>query len=83
LVQKGFVSLDEFSKLGQEEVYYILAKASVAAIDKHVELSMHAFEETKRVVFEDKDTKNLFDCEHFVNNMRHTKNVGVIEEDEV
>ena len=27
--------------------------------------------------------KNLFACEHVVNNMRHTKTVGVIEEDDV
>ncbi|HEM3613987.1 TPA: bifunctional acetaldehyde-CoA/alcohol dehydrogenase [Streptococcus suis] len=83
LVQKGLVALDEFRKLGQEEVDYIVAKASVAALDKHGELAMHAFEETKRGVFEDKATKNLFACEHVVNNMRHTKTVGVIEEDEV
>ncbi|HEL2718886.1 TPA: bifunctional acetaldehyde-CoA/alcohol dehydrogenase [Streptococcus suis] len=83
LVQKGLVALDEFRKLGQEEVDYIVAKASVAALDKHGELGMHAFEETKRGVFEDKATKNLFACEHVVNNMRHTKTVGVIEEDEV
>ncbi len=36
----------------------------------------------KRVAefFEDKATKNLFACEHVVNNMRHTKTVGVIQE---
>ncbi|HFR3810739.1 TPA: bifunctional acetaldehyde-CoA/alcohol dehydrogenase [Streptococcus suis] len=83
LVQKGLVALDEFRKLGQEEVDYIVAKASVAALDKHGELAMHVFEETKRGVFEDKATKNLFACEHVVNNMRHTKTVGVIEEDDV
>ncbi|HFI0176184.1 TPA: bifunctional acetaldehyde-CoA/alcohol dehydrogenase [Streptococcus suis] len=83
LVQKGLVALDEFRKLNQEEVDYIVAKASVAALDQHGELAMHAFEETKRGVFEDKATKNLFACEHVVNNMRHTKTVGVIEEDDV
>ena len=40
-------------------------------------------EETGRGVFEDKATKNLFACEHVVNNMRHTKTVGVIQEDDV
>ncbi|MDU7551470.1 MAG: bifunctional acetaldehyde-CoA/alcohol dehydrogenase, partial [Streptococcus mitis] len=44
---------------------------------------IHAYEETGRGVFEDKATKNLFACEHVVNNMRHTKTVGVIEEDDV
>ncbi len=42
-----------------------------------------AYEETGRGVFEDKATKNLFACEHVVNNMRHTKTDGVIEEDDV
>ena len=62
---------------------YIVAKASVAALDAHGELALHAYEETGRGVFEDKATKNLFACEHVVNNMRHTKTVGVISEDDV
>ena len=70
-------------KLNQEQVDYIVAKASVAALDAHGELALHAYEETGRGVFEDKATKNLFACEHVVNNMRHTKTVGVISEDDV
>ena len=42
-----------------------------------------AVEETKRGVFEDKATKNLFACEYVVNNMRHTKTVGIIKDDPV
>lgn len=83
LVQKALVALEEMRKLDQEQVDYIVAKASVAALDAHGELALHAFEETGRGVFEDKATKNLFACEHVVNNMRHTKTVGVIEEDDV
>ena len=83
LVQKALVALDEMRKLDQEQVDYIVAKASVAALDAHGELALHAYEETGRGVFEDKATKNLFACEHVVNNMRHTKTVGVIEEDDV
>lgn len=83
LVEKGLVALDEFRKLNQEEVDYIVAKASVAALDKHGELAMHAIEETGRGVFEDKATKNLFSCEHVVNNMRNMKTVGVIEDNDV
>ncbi|MGT2845425.1 bifunctional acetaldehyde-CoA/alcohol dehydrogenase [Streptococcus hongkongensis] len=82
LVQKGLGALEEFRKLNQEQVDYIVAKASVAALDAHGILAMHAFEETGRGVFEDKATKNLFACEHVVNNMRHTKTVGIIEEDD-
>lgn len=83
LVQKGLVALEEFRQLNQEQVDYIVAKASVAALDQHGVLAMHAVEETGRGVFEDKATKNLFACEHVVNNMRNLKTVGVIEDDDV
>ena len=83
LVDKALVALEDMRLLTQEEVDHIVAKASVAALDAHGELALHAFEETGRGVFEDKATKNLFACEHVVNNMRHTKTVGVIEEDDV
>jgi len=83
LVQKGLVALDEFRLLDQEQVDYIVAKASVAALDQHGVLAKHALDETGRGVFEDKATKNLFACEHVVNNMRHTKTVGIISEDDV
>ena len=83
LVEKGLGALEQFCQLNQEQVNYIVAKASVAALDQHGVLAMHAYEETGRGVFEDKATKNLFACEYVVNNMRHLKTVGVISEDDV
>lgn len=83
LVQKGQKSLEEFRTLNQEEVDFIVAKASVAALNEHGRLARMAIEETGRGVFEDKATKNLFACEHVINHMRHMKTVGVIDEDEV
>ena len=83
LVQKGTKALEKFRNLNQEEVDYIVAKASVAALEQHGKLAKLAIDETKRGVFEDKATKNLFACEHVINNMRHLKTVGVIDEDEV
>ena len=83
LVEKAMVALDAFMDLNQEQVDYIVAKASVAALDQHGTLAMAAIEETGRGVFEDKATKNLFACEHVVNNMRHTRTVGIINEDEI
>ncbi|MFU2077573.1 bifunctional acetaldehyde-CoA/alcohol dehydrogenase [Avibacterium endocarditidis] len=83
LVEKGLIALEEFRQLNQEQVDYIVAKASVAALDQHGVLAMHAYEETGRGVFEDKATKNLFACEYVVNNMRNLKTVGVISEDDV
>lgn len=83
LVEKGLVALDEFLKLDQEQIDYIVAKCCVAGLDHHGNLAKAAIEETKRGVFEDKATKNLFACEYVQNNMRHLKTVGVISEDPV
>ncbi len=83
LVDRGLIALEKFLQLTQEEVDYIVAKASVAALDQHGELAMMAVKETGRGVFEDKATKNLFACEYVVNDMRHLKTVGIVREDEV
>ncbi len=83
LVEKALEALDEYYNLTQDQVDYIVAKASVAALDKHGELALDAVNETHRGVFEDKATKNLFACEYVVNNMRHLKTVGIISENEV
>lgn len=83
LVSKGQKALEEFRMLNQEQVDYIVAKCSVSAIDNHGKLALDALNETKRGVFEDKATKNLFACEYVVNNMRHLKTVGIISEDPV
>ncbi len=83
LVEKALKALDEFANFNQEKIDYIVAKASVAALDQHGTLAKLAVEETKRGVFEDKATKNLFACEYVVNHMRHLKTVGVIEDDDV
>lgn len=83
LVTNAQKALDEFLKLNQEQIDYIVAKCSVAGLDKHGVLALSAINETKRGVFEDKATKNLFACEYVVNNMRYLKTVGVIKEDPV
>ncbi len=83
LVEKGLAALDAFRQLNQEQIDYAVAKASIAALDKHGVLAMHAVEETGRGVFEDKATKNLFACENVVRRLRDLKTVGVISEDDV
>ena len=83
LVQKGLKALDEFAHYTQEQIDYIVAKCSVAALDQHGNLAKLAVEETGRGVFEDKATKNLFACEYVTNNMKRLKTVGVISEDDV
>ena len=83
LVEKAQVALEEFLKLDQDQVDYIVAKCSVAGLDHHGSLAKLAVDETGRGIFEDKATKNLFACEYVVNNMRHLKTVGIISEDPV
>ena len=82
-VQKALKALDDFASYDQKKIDYIVAKCSVAALDQHGNLAKLAIEETKRGVFEDKATKNLFACEYVVNNMRTQKTVGIIDEDPV
>jgi len=83
LVLKGQKALEEYYDLDQSQVDYIVKKCSVAALDEHGKLALSAVNETKRGVFEDKATKNLFACEYVSNNMRHMKSVGIINEDPV
>lgn len=83
LVKKGMVALEKFRELTQEQVDYIVAKVSTKVLDNHEYLARLAVEETKRGVFEDKCTKNLFACEYVVNAMRHLKTVGIISDDPV
>src|SRR5690606_19160770 len=79
----GKQALVEYEKYDQAQIDRIVAKVSVAAIDAHGMLAKMAIEETKRGVFEDKATKNLFSVEYVINHMRHIKTVGIISEDKV
>lgn len=83
LVERGLKALAEYANFTQEKIDYIVAKCSVAALDKHGQLAKLAIEETQRGVFEDKATKNLFACEYVTHNMKRLKTVGVIAEDPV
>ena len=83
LVKKGLKALDEFEKLDQKQVDHIVAKASVAALNKHLVLAKMAVEETHRGLVEDKATKNIFACEHVTNYLAGQKTVGIIREDDV
>jgi len=77
LVKNAAKALAEFASFDQDRIDYIVAKCSVAGLDHHGVLAKAAVDETKRGVFEDKATKNLFACEYVVNNMRHLKTCGV------
>ena len=47
LVNKALVCLNEYDSFTQEQIDYIVAKASVAALDAHGELAKIAIDETK------------------------------------
>ncbi|WP_241520110.1 bifunctional acetaldehyde-CoA/alcohol dehydrogenase [Bifidobacterium catulorum] len=83
LVRKAQVALRKFEALDQKQVDHIVAKASVAALNKHLVLAKLAVEETKRGLVEDKATKNIFACEHITNYLAGQKTVGIIREDDV
>ncbi len=81
LVTGALQALKEFESFNQEQVDHIVAKCSVAGLDAHGILAEAAVKETGRGVFEDKAVKNLFACEYVTSNLRHTKTVGIINED--
>ena len=57
LAEKAKLALIEFEKLDQKQVDHIVAKASVAALNKHLVLAKMAVDETGRGLVEDKATK--------------------------
>jgi acetaldehyde dehydrogenase/alcohol dehydrogenase len=83
LVERGLKALDAYAPFTQEQVDYIVKKASIAALREHGNLALMAVEETGRGVFEDKATKNIFSTEHVTNSMSGLKTVGVISRDDL
>ncbi|BDZ43010.1 aldehyde-alcohol dehydrogenase [Paraoerskovia sediminicola] len=83
LVENGLKALADYASFDQAQIDHIVKKASIAALHQHGTLALHAVEETKRGVFEDKATKNIFACEHVPNSMAHLKTVGIIGRDDV
>ncbi|MEN8654253.1 bifunctional acetaldehyde-CoA/alcohol dehydrogenase [Streptomyces sp. 21So2-11] len=83
LVVNGTKALADFESFTQEQIDHIVAKASVAALDRHTDLALLAVEETGRGVFEDKAAKNMFACEHVTHSMARTKTVGIIARDDI
>lgn len=82
-VDKALVALKKFEELNQEQVDHIVAKASIAALNKHLVLAKMAVEETGRGRVEDKAVKNIFACEHVTNYLAKQRTVGIINEDSV
>ena len=82
LVKKANIAKAEMLKLDQEAVDKIVKEMAMKGLDKHIELAQLAVDETKRGVFEDKVTKNIFATEYVYNSIKYKKTVGVIGENE-
>ena len=83
LVKNAKQAEKEYMDLDQKAIDNIVKKMSIAANAKHMELALLAVDETKRVVVEDKITKNIFASEYIFHNIKYDKTVGVIEDNEL
>ncbi|MCL1801685.1 MAG: aldehyde dehydrogenase family protein, partial [Promicromonosporaceae bacterium] len=77
------MALEEYANYDQEQIDYIVKKASIAALHEHGTLAEMAVKETGRGIIEDKATKNLFASEHVTHSMANLRTVGVIHRDDL
>ena len=82
LIEKAKIASQEYLKLDQETVDNITKAMSMAGLEHHMELAKMAVEETKRGIYEDKITKNMFATEYVYHSIKYEKTVGIIREDE-
>ena len=82
LVERAKIARDEYMKLTQEDVDRIVKAMAMAVLNKHMYLAELAIEETKRGIYEDKITKNIFASEYIYHNIKRHKTVGVIVDNE-
>ena len=82
LVVKAEKAKQAMLSLDQDAIDTIVREMSMAGLDKHIELAQMAVDETKRGIFEDKVTKNMFATEYIYNSIKYNKTVGVIEKNE-
>ena len=66
LMQRAKIAQQEYSKLTQEDVDRIVKQMAMAVLENHMMLARLAVEETKRGIYEDKITKNIFASEYSV-----------------
>ena len=82
LMEKAKNASKEYMKLTQEDVDRITKAMSMAGLEHHMELAKMAVEETKRGIYEDKITKNMFATEYIYHSIKYDKTVGVITRNE-
>ena len=82
LVEKAKIASKQYLELNQEQVNNIIKAMSMAGLEQHMELAKMAVEETKRGIYEDKITKNMFATEYIYHSIKYEKTVGIIDENE-
>ena len=80
LVEKAKVASQEYLKLDQETVNNITKAMAMAGLENHMRLAKMAVEETRRGIYEDKITKNMFATEYIYHSIKYEKTVGIIDE---
>jgi len=80
LIERAKVASQKYMELDQETVDNITKKMAMAGLENHMKLAKMAIEETKRGIYEDKITKNMFASEYVYHSIKYDKTVGVINE---
>ncbi len=82
LMKRAKKASEQYMELDQETVDNITKKMAMAALENHMRLAKMAVEETKRGIYEDKITKNMFASEYIYHSIKYDKTVGVIRDNE-
>ncbi len=82
LVENAREALKEYMSYDQEKIDEIVKQMALAGHSKQMELAKLAIEETKRGIYEDKITKNIFATEYVYHSIKYDKTVGVISEND-
>lgn len=79
-VSQALKAAEEFLSFDQEKVDGIVHAMALAGLEKHMQLAKMAVEETRRGVYEDKITKNIFATESVYHSIKYKKTVGIIRD---
>lgn len=82
LMEKAKTAAKEYMELDQEQVNRITKKMAMAGLENHMKLAKMAVDETKRGIYEDKITKNMFASEYVYHSIKYDKTVGLIRTSE-
>ena len=80
LIKRAKVASEKYMELDQETIDNIVKKMAMAGLENHMKLAKMAVEETKRGIYEDKITKNMFASEYVYHSIKYDKTVGVIRD---